>query len=147
MKITVLLVEDSKLQKLVNERILHKAGYTVLNAADGEEALRLARTAIPDIILLDMMLPKLGGREVIQALRADAPTARIPVLVFSGLSQANEAKLTEEGAAGYFAKSRLADHPEAEKELFQLIEGLVARSKNPDKAKAKTGLLKAAAGA
>lgn len=147
MKITVLLVEDSKLQKLVNERILHKAGYTVLNAADGEEALRLARTAIPDIILLDMMLPKLGGREVIQALRADAPTARIPVLVFSGLSQANEAKLTEEGASGYFAKSRLADHPEAEKELFQLIEGLVARSKNPDKAKAKTGPLKAAAGA
>jgi len=146
-KITVLLVEDSKLQKLVNERILHKAGYTVLNAADGEEALRVARTAIPDIILLDMMLPKLGGREVIQALRADAPTARIPVLVFSGLSQANEAKLTEEGASGYFAKSRLADHPEAEKELFQLIEGLVARSKNPDKAKAKTGPLKAAAGA
>jgi CheY-like chemotaxis protein len=141
------LVEDSKLQKLVNERILHKAGYTVLNAADGEEAVRLARKAIPDIILLDMMLPKLGGREVIQALRADASTARIPVLVFSGLSQANEAKLTEEGASGYFAKSRLADHPEAEKELFQLIESLVARSKSPDKAKAKTGPLKAAAGA
>ena len=146
MKITVLLVEDSKLQKLVNERILHKAGYTVLNAADGQEAVRLARKAIPDIILLDMMLPKLGGREVIQALRADASTARIPVLVFSGLSQANEAKLTEEGAAGYFAKSRLADHPEAEQELFQLIEGLVAGAKNPGKAGAKTGTLKATAG-
>ncbi|MBZ5650567.1 MAG: response regulator [Acidobacteriia bacterium] len=145
MKITVLLVEDSKLQKLVNERILHKAGYTVLNAADGQEAVRLARKAIPDIILLDMMLPKLGGREVIQALRADASTARIPVLVFSGLSQANEAKLTEEGAAGYFAKSRLADHPEAEQELFQLIEGLVAGAKSPGKAGAKTGTLKAAA--
>ncbi len=144
-KITVLLVEDSKLQKLVNERILHKAGYTVLNAADGEEAVRLARKAIPDIILLDMMLPKLGGREVIQALRADASTARIPVLVFSGLSQANEAKLTEEGAAGYFAKSRLADHPEAEQELFQLIEGLVAGAKSLGKAGAKTGPLKAAA--
>ena len=64
MKTTVLLVEDSKFQKLVNERMLHKAGYTVLTASDGEEALRLARETIPDIILLDMLLPKLGGREV-----------------------------------------------------------------------------------
>ena len=74
LKITVLLVEDSKFQKLVNERMLQKAGYTVLTASDGEEALRLARAKTPDIILLDMLLPKLGGREVMQALRADAPT-------------------------------------------------------------------------
>ncbi len=67
-KTTVLLVEDSKFQKLVNERMLHKAGYTVLTASDGEEALRLARETIPDIILLDMLLPKLGGREVITRL-------------------------------------------------------------------------------
>ena len=45
MQIKVLLVEDSKIQKLANERILHKAGYIVLNAADGEEALRLARVS------------------------------------------------------------------------------------------------------
>ena len=80
MQIKVLLVEDSKIQKLANERILHKAGYIVLNAADGEEALRLAREKIPDIVLLDMLLPKLGGREVMRALRADPPTAMIPVL-------------------------------------------------------------------
>jgi CheY-like chemotaxis protein len=51
---TILLVEDNKIQKIVNERMLHKAGYTVLNARDGEEALRLAHEAIPDIILLDI---------------------------------------------------------------------------------------------
>jgi CheY-like chemotaxis protein len=56
---TVLLVEDNRIQKLVNERILHKAGYTVLHAADGEEAVRLARANPPDIVLLDMLLPKL----------------------------------------------------------------------------------------
>lgn len=141
-KTTVLLVEDSKFQKLVNERMLHKAGYTVLTASDGEEALRLARQTIPDIILLDMLLPKLGGREVLHALRADAPTARVPVLFFSSLSQANEAKLTEEGAAGYFAKSRLAEHPAAgEKELIQLIEKLVQHSRD----RAKAGPLKIAA--
>jgi CheY-like chemotaxis protein len=146
LKTTVLLVEDSKFQKLVNERMLHKAGYNVLNAADGEEALRLAREAIPDIILLDMLLPKLGGREVMHALRADAPTARIPVLIFSSLSQANELKLTEEGAAGYFAKSRLAEHPEAgEKELMQLIEKLVLGSRTGATQRGKTA--KAAASA
>lgn len=146
MKITVLLVEDSKFQKLVNERMLHKAGYTVLNASDGEDALRLARQTIPDIVLLDMLLPKLGGREVMRALREDAPTARIPVLIFSSLSQANELKLADEGAAGYFAKSRLAEQPATgEKELIQLIENLVQRSRNPDTPPAKTGPLKAAA--
>ena len=146
MKTTVLLVEDSKFQRLVNERMLHKAGYNVLNASDGEEALRLAREAIPDIILLDMLLPKLGGREVMLALRADAPTARIPILFFSSLSQANEAKLTEDGAAGYFAKSRLAEHPAAgEKELIQLIENLVRRSQDRNALAAKTALLKTSA--
>ena len=89
---TVLLVEDSKFQKLANERMLSKAGDS------GEDALRLAREKTPDIVLLDMLLPKLGGREVIRALRNDTPTAHIPVLVFSSLSQANELKLTDEGA-------------------------------------------------
>lgn len=146
MKITVLLVEDSKFQKLVNERMLNKAGYTVLTASDGEEALRLAREKMPDVVLLDMLLPKLGGREVMAALRADAPTARIPVLFFSSLSQANEAKLKEDGAAGYFAKARLAENPAAgEKELFALIEKLVKNAQERNTQSAKTGLLKAAA--
>jgi len=146
LKTTVLLVEDSKFQKLVNERMLHKWGYAVLTAVDGEEALRLARESMPDIILLDMLLPKLGGREVMLALRQDAPTARIPILFFSSLSQANEAKLREEGAAGYFAKSRLAEHPAAgEKELFQLIENLVRNAPGREAVPAKTGSLKAAA--
>jgi CheY-like chemotaxis protein len=130
---TVLLVEDNRIQKLVNERILHKAGYTVLHAADGEEAVRLARQTIPDIVLLDMLLPKLGGREVMQALRETSSTAQIPVLVLSGLPQSNEAKLKKEGAAGYFQKSRLAakgdGEDEGEAELLELIERLIQESK------------------
>lgn len=104
---TVLLVEDSKVQKLQNERILHKAGYSVLTADDGEQALRLAHEKIPDLILLDMLLPKLGGPEVLHALKQDQTTARIPVIVLSSLSQTNSAKLKGEGAADYFEKSRL----------------------------------------
>jgi CheY-like chemotaxis protein len=136
---TILLVEDNKIQKLVNERMLLKAGYTVLNARDGEEALRLAREAIPDIILLDMLLPKLGGREVMQALRRDPPTAQIPVLVFSSLPQANELKLTHEGAAGYFEKSRLVEHAATGgKELIQLIENIVRKSRERNRPPAQT---------
>jgi CheY-like chemotaxis protein len=131
---TVLLVEDNRIQKLVNERILHKAGYTVLHAADGEEAVRLAREVIPDIVLLDMLLPKLGGREVIQALKESSSTAQIPVLVFSGLPQANEGKLKKDGAAGYFEKSRLAANGEGEADLLGLIERLIQESKAGKKA-------------
>ena len=134
MKTTILLVEDNRIQKIVNERMLHKAGYTVLNAMDGEEALRLAREAIPDIILLDLLMPKLGGREVIQALRKDLPTAQIPVLVFSSLPQANEVKLTQEGAAAYFAKSRLVeDAAKGSGELIQLIEKILQKSREQKK--------------
>jgi CheY-like chemotaxis protein len=130
LKTTILLVEDNKIQRLTNERILHRAGYTVLNAADGEEALRVASTSIPDLILLDMLLPKLGGREVMQALKRDPATVKIPILFFSSLSQANEARLKNEGAAGYFEKSRLVEHSAAgEKELIQLIETIVQKSR------------------
>ena len=130
MKTTILLVEDSKIQRLTNERILHKAGYTVLNAGDGEEALRVARNSIPDVILLDLLLPKLGGREVMQALKHDLPTAQIPILVFSSLPQANEERLRGDGAAGYFEKSRLVEGAAGgEKDLIELIENIVQKSR------------------
>lgn len=137
MKTTVLLVEDNRIQKLTNERILHKAGYTVLHAADGEEALRLARQAIPDLILLDMLLPKLSGRLVMLALKEDPSTALIPVLVFSTLSQANEQKLKHDGASGYFEKSRVVDEDSGEQELIALIEKLLKESRTRKKATAQ----------
>ena len=64
----ILLIEDSKFQRVANERALVKAGYSVLQAGDGEEGLRVARKDIPDLILLDMMLPKVSGLDVLRAL-------------------------------------------------------------------------------
>ncbi len=107
---TILLVDDSKFQRLANQRILDKAGYEVLAAIDGEEGLRIARSAIPDLIVLDMLLPKLAGPEVLKALQHSEQTRSIPVLVLSGLTQKNEAKLRKEGATAYFEKSRLNLH-------------------------------------
>lgn len=74
-----------------------------------------------------------------QALRGDPSTAQIPVLVFSSLPQANELKLKDEGAAGYFEKSRLAEQVAAgAKELIQLIENIVGKSRERDKPPART---------
>jgi CheY-like chemotaxis protein len=103
----VLLVEDSKLLRMANECALSKAGYQVSTAADGEQALRVAAEQLPDIILLDLMLPKLSGPEVLKALKQDPATANIPVVVLTSLSQKNEEKLLAEGAAAYFEKAAL----------------------------------------
>ncbi len=109
MKITVLLVEDSKLLKITGERLLSKAGFIVVTAQDGEEALRMVRAAPPDVVLLDMMLPKLGGEQVLLALKDDPVTANIPVIILSSLSQQNAEKLKKAGATAYFEKARLID--------------------------------------
>jgi DNA-binding response OmpR family regulator len=68
----MLLVEDSKFQRVANGRALIRAGYDVVYAADGEEGLVAARENLPDLILLDMMLPKMSGLDVLRALKADA---------------------------------------------------------------------------
>ncbi len=125
---TVLLVEDNRIQRLANERVLARADYKVFTAKDGEEALQLAQEKVPDIILLDMLLPRLGGREVLRSLKANPSTAQIPVLVLSALSQANEEKLRAEGAADYFEKSRLVEHKTGEKELLAVVKALLDRA-------------------
>ena len=104
----VLLVEDSKFLRMATEHALSKAGYLVSTAADGEEALQVANDKLPDIILLDMMLPKISGPNVLKALKENPATMGIPVIVLTSLSQKNEEKLLSEGAAAYFEKSALA---------------------------------------
>jgi len=104
---SILLVEDSKFLRLASERALMRAGYSVVSIDDGEHALRTAQEQIPDLILLDMLLPKLGGPEILRALKSHPLTARIPVVVLSSLSQKNEAKLKKDGATAYFEKSKL----------------------------------------
>ena len=107
-KAKVLLVDDSKFLRMTNERALSKAGFEVSTAADGEEALQVVNDKLPDIILLDMMLPKISGPDVLKALKANPATMDIPVIVLTSLSQKNEEKLLSEGAAAYFEKSTLA---------------------------------------
>jgi CheY-like chemotaxis protein len=69
--------------------------------------LQVATEKLPDIILLDMLLPKISGPAVLKALKANPATRDIPVIVLTSLSQKNEEKLLQEGAAAYFEKSTL----------------------------------------
>ena len=71
----VLIVDDSRFLRLMNERALVKVGHQVLTASDGEEGLRLTLEHKPDLVVLDMLLPRLSGREVLRAMRKDAATA------------------------------------------------------------------------
>lgn len=69
------------------EFVLEDEGFDVLLAEDGERALELARESLPDVILLDQMMPKLDGRQVFASLQEADDTARIPVLILSGMAR------------------------------------------------------------
>ncbi len=120
--IKILLVEDSKFLRLTVERALARAGYEMSSAGDGEEALRLAREKSPDLILLDMLLPKVSGPEVLKTLKQDPLTKAIPVVVMTGMSQKNAARLQGDGAAGFLEKSALELDKGSEKLLAAVRE-------------------------
>lgn len=123
----ILLIEDSRFLRIAIERVLTRAGHSVTGVADGREGLQAARTSPPALILLDMMLPGLDGTGVLKALKQDASTAQIPVIVLTGLSQKNEAKLKNAGAAAYIEKSPLNLEENADA-LIQSVENVLRRS-------------------
>jgi CheY-like chemotaxis protein len=131
----ILLVEDSKFLRLTTERALARAGYEMSSAADGQEALRMAGEKLPDLILLDMLLPKLSGQDVLIELKKDPATKAIPVVVITGLSLKNAARLQEDGAAGFLEKSALELDKGPEK-LLAAVEEIL--KKLPDQTRIAT---------
>lgn len=91
----VLFVEDDAAVAQMYKLKLELDGYQVEVAGDGEIALEMARTSLPDLIFLDIRLPKLGGLGVLEALRADPQTSKVPVVI---LSSSSERELIERGA-------------------------------------------------
>ena len=101
----ILLVEDDRFLRRACEASLRQRGFTVSTAADGEEALRAIRAEPPALVLLDLLMPELGGMEVLKALRASPKTAGLPVLVIT--AHADEGSVREGfdvGATDYLAK-------------------------------------------
>jgi CheY-like chemotaxis protein len=105
--VRILLVEDSLPIRRENESALHHAGYDVICAEDGETALQMAQEGKPDLILLDMILPKMSGPDVLKHLKSEPVTAEIPVVVVSSLSEKNREKLIAEGAEDYLVKCEI----------------------------------------
>lgn len=122
----ILLVDDSKPILRENERVLHKAGYEVVCAEDGECALKLARQHKPDLILLDMILPVMSGPEVLKHLKHDPTTSDIPVVVLSSLTEKNRQKLVEAGAEDYVEKNSLMPMPGVNI-LPKILENVICR--------------------
>jgi len=105
----ILLAEDDRFLRKAAETALKRQGFGVLGAVDGEEALRVARAETPDLILLDLIMPKLQGFEVLRALKADSATAAIPVIILSNLGQESDVKQAmAAGAVAYFVKANLS---------------------------------------
>ena len=103
----ILFIEDeSALQKTFGE-ILKQEGYEMISALDGETGLRLAKSEKPDLILLDLILPKMHGFEVLKKLKGDKETKDIPVIVLTNLEKIEDVdKALELGATTYLIKAQ-----------------------------------------
>jgi DNA-binding response OmpR family regulator len=116
----ILLVDDEpSIVKMVGKR-LEVEGFNVVIAMDGQEALKIAQSEGPDLIILDLMLPKLNGYEVCTMLKQDAKYQKIPILMFSAKAQDRDEKLGMEcGADAYVRK------PFKAQELLDQIRALL----------------------
>lgn len=116
----VLVAEDDFNVRLTLEIVLEDAGFELMLAADGEEALRAARASTPDVILLDQIMPKLDGKQVLHALRQDEATRNVPVLVLSGM---------ERGLPGDWPGAQFVGKPFSPEELVRRIRAVLPADK------------------
>ncbi len=122
MKKIVVIEDETVLQKAMSIELLG-AGYTVMTAGDGEAGLELVKKVMPDLLLLDLIIPKLGGFEVLKALKADETTKNIPVVILSNLGQDEDKKKGMDlGAVDYYIKSSTDLS-----EITKKVEGLIGK--------------------
>jgi CheY-like chemotaxis protein len=126
----ILFVEDSKFLRFAIERALARAGYDVCAAAEGAEALRLVHENLPDLILLDLLLPGMSGLEVLRTLKGDPQTSSIPVVVLTGLSEKNATHLHQDGASYFLEKGPLCLDKSPE-QLLAALEQIINELPGP----------------
>jgi DNA-binding response OmpR family regulator len=117
----ILFIEDeSDLQKTFSD-VLEKKGYEIIMALDGEVGLKLAKSKNPDLILLDLILPKIHGFDVLKELKSDPKTKDIPIIVLTNLEgMADINKAIELGATTYLVKAHYSLD-----EVIKKIEGVL----------------------
>lgn len=103
--VEVLVVEDNEKNLKLARDVLEHAGFTVHVASTGESGVDLARSVIPDVILMDLQLPGMDGHEALAVLRADPVTARIPVVALTAFAMRQDRERTlAAGFDGYLEK-------------------------------------------
>jgi two-component system cell cycle response regulator DivK len=116
---TILYVEDNEFNRKIVRHLLGRTSYRLLEATDGEAGVATAREALPDLIIMDIQLPKLSGLDATRQLRAEPATAQIPIIVITSFALAgDEEKAIGTGAAAYLAK------PYSPRELLEKIRQL-----------------------
>lgn len=117
---TILYVEDNEFNLKIVRQLLSRTSYRLIEAMDGESGVTTAQNELPDLILMDVQLPKLSGLDATRQLRADAKTAAIPIVVITSFALSGDAeKAKAAGASAYLAK------PYSPRELLQMIRNLV----------------------
>ena len=115
----ILYVEDNAFNRKLVRDLLQRTAYQVLEAIDGDAGLEAARREVPDLVIMDIQLPRMSGLDVTRALRADATTAHIPIIVITSFAlSGDEQKAKAAGATAYLAK------PYSPRELLQTIRRL-----------------------
>ena len=119
--IRILVVDDNEPVRYATSRMLHKAGYEIIEADDGTTALAQLRVRRPDLVVLDIKLPDISGYEVCQRIKADPETAMISVLHLSAAYVDSKAKVVglESGADAYLT------HPVSHDELLATVKALL----------------------
>ena len=117
---TILYIEDNEVNRRLVQDLLRLTSYKLLEAVDGESGMAIARQERPDLILMDVQLPKISGIEATRTLRAEPATAKTPIIAITSFALAgDEQKALEAGATAYMAK------PYSPLDLLQLIRRLL----------------------
>jgi two-component system cell cycle response regulator DivK len=102
---TILYVEDNEYNRKIVRQLLARTAYRLIEAVDGEAGVETARRELPDLILMDVQLPKMSGLDATRLLRDDPATAHIPILVITSFALSGDReRAAEAGANGYLAK-------------------------------------------
>jgi len=117
---TILYVEDNEFNRKIVRQLLAQTKYRLREAVDGESGVKTAQEEPPDLILMDVQLPKMSGLDATRQLRADPRTAAVPIIVITSYALSGDAeKATDAGATAYLAK------PYSPRELLAKIREIV----------------------
>ena len=113
---TILHIEDNASNRKIVRDLLSRSSYRLIEAVDGELGVTVAVQQLPDLILMDLQMPKMSGLEATRKLRADPATAKIPIIAVTSFAlSGDDQKALEAGANAYLAK------PYSPRELLSLI--------------------------